>query len=114
MMETSDEWIVQRTGIRERRIADLSGGQTTRVLAAESLRAALSDAGLTGQDLDLVILATMTPEMDCPPSACMVAHMVGAGKAGAMDLNGACCGFVYGMNLVHDLIRGGSYRTVAL
>jgi 3-oxoacyl-[acyl-carrier-protein] synthase-3 len=114
VMETSDEWIVQRTGIRERRIADLAAGQTSKDLASEALRAALADAKLSAKDLDLLILATMTAEMDCPPSACLVARLIGAGNAGSMDLNAACCGFVYGMNMVHDLIRGGSYRTIAL
>src|SRR5262245_39266170 len=76
VMETSDEWIVQRTGIRERRIADLAAGQTTKDLAAEALRAALADAKLTAKDLDLLILASMTGEMDCPPSACLVARLI--------------------------------------
>src|ERR1043165_5795637 len=107
VMETSDEWIVQRTGIRERRVADLKGGQSVKDLAAAALRGALEDAGLRPEDLDLILVATMTPEMQCPPTACVVAHMVGAGNAGAMDLNAACCGFVFGMNMVHDLIRGG-------
>lgn len=114
MMETSDEWIVQRTGIRERRIADLKGGETVKRLAATALKAALADAGLTARDLDLIVVATMTGEMDCPPTACLVSQLVGAGTAGSLDLNGACCGFVYGMNIVHELIRGGAYRTVAL
>jgi 3-oxoacyl-[acyl-carrier-protein] synthase-3 len=114
VMETSDEWIVQRTGIRERRVADLKGGQSVKDLAAAALRGALEDAGLRPEDLDLILVATMTPEMQCPPTACVVAHMVGAGNAGAMDLNAACCGFVFGMNMVHDLIRGGAYRTIAL
>lgn len=114
VMETSDEWIVQRTGIRERRVADLKGGQSTKVLGAAALRIALADAGLRPEDLDLILMATMTPEMNCPPSACLMANIVGATNAGAMDVNAACCGFVFGMNMAHDLIRGGSYRTIAV
>jgi 3-oxoacyl-[acyl-carrier-protein] synthase III len=114
MMKTSDEWIVQRTGIRERRAADLDGGETVKTLAAAALKAAMADAGIRARDLDLVIVATMTPEMECPATACMVSQLVGAGHAGAFDLNAACSGFVFGMNLAHDLIRCGSYRTIGL
>lgn len=117
MMDTSDEWIVQRTGIRERKIIDKAKGESTLTLATAALKQALERGKMRGEDLDLVICATMTPEMACPPTACRVASAVGAGKhgyAGAMDLSAACCGFVFGMNLAHDLIRGGAYRTVAV
>lgn len=114
MMDTTDEWIVQRTGIHERRIADVKGGQTTSRLAAEALEKALEDARLKATDLDQIIVATMTPDMRCPPTACQVANAVGAGSCGAFDLGGACCGFVYGLNVAHELIRGGAYNTVAL
>lgn len=112
LMATSDEWIVQRTGIRERR--KIGAGESTRTLAADALRRALADAGLDATDLDLIICATMTPEMQCPATACMVSHLVGARNAGAFDLNAACSGFVYGLNVAHDLIRGGAYRTIGL
>lgn len=114
MMETSDEWIVQRTGIRERRIIDRANGESTSSLAANALKAALADAHLQATDLDLIIVATMTAEMSCPASASLVANLVGAGQCGAFDLTAACSGFVYGLNIAHDLIKGGAYRTVAL
>ncbi|MBS0188236.1 MAG: ketoacyl-ACP synthase III [Planctomycetes bacterium] len=114
MMETSDEWIVQRTGIRERRIIDRSKGESTSQLAAEALQGALADARLNATDLDLIIIATMTAEMSCPASASLVANMVGAGTCGAFDLTAACSGFVYGLNVAHDLIKGGAYRTIGL
>lgn len=114
MMETSDEWIVQRTGIRERRIMDREKGESTSQLAAESLKLALADARLTAADLDLIIVATMTAEMSCPASASLVANLVGAGDCGAFDLTAACSGFVYGLNVAHDLIKGGAHRTIAL
>ncbi len=114
LMETSDEWIVQRTGIRERRIVDADRGESVKHLAANALKAALADAALAPTDLDLIILATMTPEMECPATACIVSHMIGAGHAGAFDLNAACSGFVFGMNVAHDLIRSGTYRTIGL
>jgi len=114
VMDTTDEWIVQRTGVRERRIVDRSKGESTHTLAAEALRRALADAKLTPTDLDFIIVATVTPEMTCPGVASRVAEAVGAGHPGAMDLSAACSGFVYGTNLAHELIRGGSYSTVAV
>ncbi|MBX3380416.1 MAG: ketoacyl-ACP synthase III [Phycisphaeraceae bacterium] len=114
MMATSDEWIVQRTGIRERRILNRDQGESTSQLAAESLKAALAQARLAPADLDLIIVATMTAEMSCPGSASLVANMIGAGNCGAFDLNAACSGFVYGLNVAHDLIKGGAYRNIGL
>jgi len=114
LMDTSDEWIVQRTGIRERRIVDHDKGENTLSLSVGALQQALERAGKQPTDLDLIIVATMTPEMACPPTACRVAGIIGAGHAGAFDLSGACSGYVYGMNVAHDLIKGGAYRTVAL
>jgi len=112
MMTTTDEWILQRTGIRERRI--ISAGESTSVLSAKALGAALADAHLSPDDLDLIIVATMTPEMPCPAAACLVANEVKATRAGAFDLNAACSGFVFGLNVAHDLIRGGAYNTIGL
>ncbi|GJQ31005.1 MAG: 3-oxoacyl-[acyl-carrier-protein] synthase 3 [Phycisphaerae bacterium] len=114
MMDTTDEWIVQRTGIRERRRARIDQGESVSVLAAHALRQALDAAHLRPDDLDLIIGATMTPEMECPTCACLVAEAVGASRAGAFDLNAACSGFVFGLNVAHDLIRGGAYNTIAL
>jgi 3-oxoacyl-[acyl-carrier-protein] synthase-3 len=113
MMETTDEWILQRTGIRERHITD-KPRESTATMSTEALRRALGAARLQPTDLDLIICATMTPEMPCPPTACLISGALGTGHAGAMDLNGACCGFVFGLNMAHDLIKGGAYRTIAL
>ncbi len=114
LMETSDEWIVQRTGVRERRKIDRAKGESTATLAAGALKNALAAAHLQGSDLDLIICATMTPEMECPATACVVSALVSAGHCGAFDLNAACSGFIFGMNTAHDLIRGGAYRTIAV
>lgn len=114
LMETTDEWIVQRTGIRERRRLNRDRGETLDDLCVESLRGALAAARMDPSELDLVIVATMTPEMPCPATACTVAHRVGAGTAGGFDLNAACSGFVFGLNTAHELIRGGGYRSIAL
>ncbi|CAG0956085.1 3-oxoacyl-[acyl-carrier-protein] synthase III [Phycisphaerales bacterium] len=114
MMETSDAWIVQRTGIRERRVADLEGGETASTLATLALREALASAHLTPNDLDLIVCATMTAEMECPSCACLIANAIGASRAGAFDLNAACSGFVFGLNVAHELLRGGAYGTIGL
>lgn len=114
VMDTSDEWIVQRTGIRERRMADYKHGEGVSTLGARALTKALANAKLSADDLDLIICATMTPEMECPASACLVANQIKATRAGAFDLNAACSGFVFGLNIAHELIRSGGYKTIGL
>lgn len=113
-MDTSDEWIVQRTGIRERRVCDPARDERTSTLSAEALRRALADAKMDAKDLDLIILGTVTGEMLCPSTSCVVAGMVGASNAGAYDISAACCGFVYGMNQASALIRSGQARAIGV
>jgi 3-oxoacyl-[acyl-carrier-protein] synthase III len=114
LMDTSDEWIVQRTGIRERRAIDPATGESAMTLCTAAAQRALKDAGLAGKDLDYLVVATVSMEMTCPSTSCRVAHLIEAGTAGAVDVTAACCGFVYGINMAHDLIRGGSYSTIAV
>jgi len=114
VMDTKDEWIVQRTGIHERRIIDKAAGECTASLSTAALRKALDAARMQASDLDMIMCATMTAEMPCPATACLISERIGAGHAAAMDLNAACSGFVFGLNLCHDLIKGGSYRNIAL
>jgi 3-oxoacyl-[acyl-carrier-protein] synthase III len=118
VMDTSDEWIVQRTGIKTRYRIDREQDESTYRLGAAALGKALEAARLSPSDLDLVICATMTPEMACPASACMIVDRLGAKNAGAFDLNAACSGFVYGLNVAHDLMKVGGgvgrYRTVGV
>lgn len=115
MMDTNDEWIVQRTGIHERWMIDPEMGESSYTLGAEALRRALDDANVEATDMDLLLVATITPEMICPPTSCRIADAIGAGAVGAIDISAACCGFVYALNIAHDLIRGGGlYRTVAV
>lgn len=109
-VETSDEWITTRTGIKERRIAPPE--IATSDLAAEAGRRALAAAGLQPTDLDLIITATFTPDMICPSAACMVAEKLGTTRAGAMDLNAACTGFIYGLTIAKSLILTGVVRHV--
>ena len=105
MMETSDEWIVERTGIRERRIA--APEEALSDLALPAAREALADAGLEGSDLDLVIVATVTPDMAFPATAAILAEQLGAGEAGAYDLSAGCTGFMYAVAQAYGMLAGG-------
>lgn len=113
MVETSDEWIFQRTGIRERRISN-PDAEGTFTLSRDAVAQAIKAAGVRPTDLDLIICATCTPEMSCPSTACRIAAAVGATPAAAFDLVAACSGFLYGLNVAEGLIRGGWHRTVAV
>ncbi len=113
MLDTTDEWIVQRTGIRERRIVD-QPGQGTFTRSREALSRALEDAGMPGSELDLVIVASVTGEMTCPSVAARVSAEVGAVPAGAFDLVAACSGFVYGINVADSLVRSGRFNTIGV
>jgi 3-oxoacyl-[acyl-carrier-protein] synthase-3 len=106
MVDTNDDWIVSRTGIRERHIA--SDDQSTASLAAEAGLRALEVANLRPADLDLIIVSTSTPEHIFPATACLVQDQIGAIKAGAFDLSAACTGFVYALNLAAQAIRSHS------
>ncbi|MCE2532389.1 MAG: ketoacyl-ACP synthase III [Acidimicrobiia bacterium] len=101
-LDTSDAWITERTGIKERRI-----GGTTRALGIEAAELALDMAGVAAEDLDGVILATTTPDRVIPATASSVQLALGA-RCGAFDLNAACSGFVYGLNVAHGLILAGA------
>ena len=106
--DTSDEWIVQRTGIRERRVS--GAGESTAPLAVAASRAALDRAGLAAADVDVIVVATSTPERLIPSTAAIVAAELGI-TAGAFDLNAACAGFVYGLTTAAVLIGQGLAHT---
>jgi 3-oxoacyl-[acyl-carrier-protein] synthase-3 len=110
MVETSDEWIVTRTGIHERRI--IAPGEATSDLALASARVALERAGLAAADLDLIIVATATPDLVTPSTAALVQHGLGAVRAGGFDVNSACAGFVHALMTAHHLIAGGAFANV--
>jgi 3-oxoacyl-[acyl-carrier-protein] synthase-3 len=95
IVETSDEWIVTRTGIKERRIADPD--MATSDMATIAARRTIQDAGLSPEDIDLIIVATVTPDNNVPSTACIVQYNIGAINAAAFDLNAACSGFIYGL-----------------
>ena len=106
MVETTDEWIVERTGIKERRIA--AEDEATSDLAIKAGREALENAGVQAADLDLIIVATVTPDMAFPATACFVQKALGAPKATCLDVSAACSGFLYGMELALQFIATGS------
>jgi len=114
MVDTSDEWIVQRTGVRERRIVDPANNEGTISLSAKALSNALDMARVKAAELDLIIVATVTAEMTCPSTACRVSDILGATPAPAFDLVAACCGFVYAINVADSLIRSGRFRRVGV
>jgi 3-oxoacyl-[acyl-carrier-protein] synthase-3 len=109
-LDTSDAWIQQRTGIRERRIA--GPGETTASMGLAASRQALEAADLRPQDLDLILCATVTPEMMFPSTACFIQAGLGCRPVGAFDLLAACSGFVYGLVVGSQFIRNGSCRNV--
>ncbi|PTM95325.1 beta-ketoacyl-ACP synthase III [Mycoplana dimorpha] len=110
MVDTSDEWIVQRTGIRQRYIA--GEGETTASLGAEAARAALDRAGLSPADIDLIIVATSTPDNTFPATAVNIQNRLGMSHGYAFDMQAVCSGFVYAMATADAYIRGGMARRV--
>ncbi|MFB8373491.1 beta-ketoacyl-ACP synthase III [Paenibacillus taichungensis] len=108
MVDTNDEWIVSRTGIKERHIA--APDQATSDLAYEAAIKALESAGMTGNDLDLIIVATITPDSSFPSTACILQDKLGAKGAAAFDLSAACSGFVYGLATATSFIQSGMYN----
>ena len=110
MVDTSDEWIKTRTGISERRIVD--NGEATSDLALPAAREALEKAGMEAGELDLIIVATATPDMIFPSSACILQAKLGAKRAGAFDLSAACTGFIYALSAGAGFIASGTARNV--
>ena len=107
MVETSDQWIRERTGMRERRI--VGPNQATSDLAIEAGRRAVEQAGLAPEEIELIVVATVTPDTIFPPVACLVQHALGASKAAGFDLSAACSGFVNALMTADSLIAGGRY-----
>jgi 3-oxoacyl-[acyl-carrier-protein] synthase-3 len=110
MVDTNDEWITQRTGIKERRIA--GPGESTATLATHAARRALDDAGLEPKDIDLVLCGTITPEMAFPSTACFVAAALGMTTTPAFDVAAACSGFIYTLDTAAAFVKAGRYRNV--
>lgn len=109
MMDTSDEWITSRTGIRQRHIA--AADEATSDLATHAARRAIGDSGLSPEDIDIIFVATCSPDMFFPSTATLVQHNLGAKNAFAMDLSAACSGFLYAMEVARNMLESGRYNT---
>ena len=110
MVETTDEWILSRTGIRERRIA--ADGEFTSDMGAKAAQQALELGGINPQDIDLIIVATCTADTVFPSTACYIQNMIGATRAAAFDVQAACSGFLYALVTADQFIAAGAYKTV--
>lgn len=112
MVETSDQWITERTGIKERHIGDEH--TTASSLGTEAGRQALEMAGVKPKELDLILVATVTPDTPFPSASCMIQKNLGAWKAAALDLGAGCTGFIYGLSVADGFIKSGQARTILL
>src|SRR5450756_1389470 len=110
MVDTSDEWITSRTGIKQRRIA--AEDEFTSDLAAKEALRAMKNAGVVADQIDLIIVATITPDMPFPSTACLVQKKIGAKRAAAFDLEAACSGFIYALENAQQFIMSRTYDTV--
>ncbi len=112
IVDTTDEWILTRTGIRERRIA--APGELPSDMGAKAAQQALAEAGIVPEDIDLILVATITGDCAFPSTACFLQHKIGATRAAALDLQAACSGFLYGMVVADQFLRSGAARTILL
>src|SRR5450830_1680595 len=110
LVDTSNEWITSRTGISERRIA--AEGEYTSTFAAEAARRAMSMAGVQPEEIDLIILSTITPDFPFPSTACIVQDLLGAKNATAFDISAACAGFIFGLSVAVKYIRSGAAQKI--
>ncbi len=110
IVDTTDEWITTRSGIKERRIAP--DYICTSDMATEAARRAMDQAGIRAEEIDLIICATITPDMPFPATACVIQNKIGAKRAAAFDLEAACSGFLYGLEVGQQFITSGTYDTV--
>src|SRR5215210_1044427 len=110
LVQTNDEWIVTRTGIRERRIA--AENEFTSDMAAKAANNAIEQAGIGPEEIDLILVATATPDMFFPATACFVQKKIGANRAACFDLSAACSGFLYALEIGQQFITSSTYSTV--
>ncbi|MBU1077968.1 MAG: ketoacyl-ACP synthase III [Spirochaetes bacterium] len=110
MVDTSDEWITTRTGIKERHIA--AKNETSSTMGAEAAKEAIKNAGLKPKDIDLIITNTITPDMPFPNTSALIANILGIKKAGVFDIEAACSGFIYGLSIAKQYIRTGEYKNI--
>jgi len=110
LVDTNDEWIVSRTGIKERRIA--AANESTSDMAAKAALSAMKQAGVTGEEIDMIIVGTITPDMAFPNTGCLVQKLIGATRAICFDLSAACSGFLFGMEIAQQFIASRTCNTV--
>ena len=107
-LDTSDEWIFTRTGIEERRIAQKDESSST--LGAHAARNALNQAGMTAEELELIIVCTSTPDVLYPATACFIQKILGASKAAAYDISAVCSGFVFGLSIAEQYVKAADMK----
>ncbi len=112
MVDTTDEWIIQRTGIRERRIVE--NGMITSDLATQASLRAMEDAGVSAEELDMIISSTITPDHIFPSTSCYIQQKLGATRASAFDILAACAGFIYAMSIGQSFVNSGAMKTVLI
>jgi 3-oxoacyl-[acyl-carrier-protein] synthase-3 len=110
MVETSDQWITERTGIKQRRIAD--DGTAASDLALEASRKAMEEAKIKAEEIDLILLGTVTPDFLLPSTACVLQDRLGAKNAGVLDIVAACSGFIYGLSIAQAYVISGKYKNI--
>lgn len=110
MVETTDEWIVSRTGMKERRLA--SPQEYSSTMGASAARAAIADAGLNPDQIDFIVVATLSPDYIFPSTACLIQDQIGAKSAGAMDIQAACTGYLYALSIAKAWAENGAYKNI--
>ncbi len=110
LVDTTDEWIVSRTGIKERRIA--AEGEFTSHMATKAAQRAMEQAGVTAEEIQLIVVATVTPDTFFPSTACHVQRQLGAKNAACFDISAACSGFLYGIEVAQQFISNHTYETI--
>ena len=110
MVDTSDEWIFTRTGMKERRLA--RGDEYTSHMGASAARSALADAGLRAEELDFILVATLTPDYVFPSTACLIQEQIGASRAAGVDIQAACSGYLFALSIAKSWIEAGVYKNI--
>jgi 3-oxoacyl-[acyl-carrier-protein] synthase-3 len=113
-VDTSDKWITRRTGIMERRICSAAGKEGTADLGAQAAIRAMEMAGISSKDLDMIVVGTVTPDLQFPAAACLIQNQLTAGNAYAFDISAGCSGFLYGLSLANDAIKAGSCKNALI
>lgn len=112
LMETNNEWILERTGIEERRWADKSSGESASTMAAKASEIAIKNAGLTNKDIDFIVFATLSPDYYFPGGGVQLQHLLGMNTIGALDVRAQCSGFIYSISVADQFIKTGMYKNI--